>query len=180
MVRVAKHAFQSHHDIRQQRRRKDGYQTVNEVCRHIIEDRRMARSTSTEERRAKERARYRTMYPMGFKRRRNADQTAKQRVAQRRYDQKRQNDPARRLQKQVRMFLNGQRKAGAELVGCTREELHEHLLSTLSDDRTTSWKISFCKPPSEFDMNSDDDQRRCFHFSNLIAKPTATQCDDKD
>ena len=132
----------------------------------------MTRAISTDEQRMKRRKKYYATYPMGFKRRRNAEQTRKQRSAQRKYDQKRQHEPARVLQKQVRMFLNGTRKHGAELVGCSRDELHEHLISTLKDPSTVNWKISFCKPPREFDLSQPTSQKQCFHFSNLIAVPT--------
>ena len=132
----------------------------------------MTRTISTDEQRMKQRNKYYETYPIGFKRRRNAEQTQKQRAAQRRYDQKRQHDPARKLQKQVRMFLNGTRKQGAELVGCSRDELHRHLVNTLDDPNTLRWKISFCKPPREFDLSQPTAQKLCFHYSNLIAVPT--------
>ena len=58
-----------------------------------------------EEQRRLWREKYARMYPAGFKRRRNAAQTALQRAAQRRYQKKEHVLLTRRLQRQVREYL---------------------------------------------------------------------------
>jgi hypothetical protein len=124
-----------------------------------------------EETRQQQRQQYHNLYPPGFKRRRNAEQTALQRAAQRNYDRRRGKAPARVLQKKVRNFLNGTCEQGAELVGCTREELQQHLEQGLAGN-VFEWKLSYIKHPREFDLTDDEQCKLCFHYTNLRALPT--------
>lgn len=126
---------------------------------------------SPESRRRKWREQYSRSFPDGFKRRRNAEQTAKQRAAQRAYDQRRLNSPLRKLQISVRRFLSGKSDTAQDLIGCSREELLAHLESTLPPHVAT-WKLGYVTPPREFDLTKNDERKQCFHYSNLKAQAT--------
>lgn len=64
-------------------------------------------------------------------------------------------------------------KAGStmELVGCTREELARYIESKFKPgmtwDNRAEWHIDHILPVSSFNLLDADEQRRCFHFSNL-------------
>ena len=128
----------------------------------------------TEQDREKERQKYRVMYPQGFKRQRNAEQTALQRAAQNKYEQRRSKLPMRKWQIKVRNFMQGKSNFGAHIVGCTREELIQHLESTIDVD-VVKWRIGYIKKPADFDWTQPDAAQQCFHYSNLIAYPLQTQ-----
>lgn len=64
------------------------------------------------------------------------------------------------------------------LIGCSIEELKEHLQKTaemnypntyfnIDDYSGSEWHIDHIKPCSRFDLTKEEDQRKCFHFSNL-------------
>lgn len=126
---------------------------------------------TVEERRAMWRLQYHNRYPEGFKRQRNAEQTARQRKAQRKYDQKRSALPMRIYQRKVQRFLSGIiKKKGEELVGCTREQLVAHLTAPLDDD-VIEWKLQYLVHPREFDLNDAVQRSHCFHYTNLAARP---------
>ena len=128
----------------------------------------------TDEDRRKEREHYHVKYPQGFKRQRNAEQTALQRAAQKKYEQRRSKMPMRKWQIKVRQFLNGKNDLGQSIVGCTREELIQHLQSTVDLD-VVKWKMAYLKKPSEFDWTQPDVVQKCFHYTNLIAYPLKRQ-----
>lgn len=60
-----------------------------------------------------------------------------------------------------------------DLVGCDRNELVSHIQSTFSNgmswDNYGSWEIDHVKPCASFDLTDLEQQRRCFHFTNLQA-----------
>ena len=57
------------------------------------------------------------------------------------------------------------------LTGCTLETLIQHLESQFKTGMTWEnygkWHIDHIKPCISFDMFKEDDQRRCFHYTNL-------------
>lgn len=71
--------------------------------------------------------------------------------------------------------LNGANKADTtkNLLGCTTEELKAHLESQFTDGMswdnygTHGWHIDHIIPCSSFDMLDPDQQRECFHYTNL-------------
>ena len=128
----------------------------------------------TDDVRRKERLNYHIKYPPGFKRQRNAEQTALQRAAQKRYEQRRSQLPMRKWQLKVKQFLNGKSNSGEDIVGCTRDELIHHLESKLDID-VVKWKMSYLEKPSEFDWTQPDVVQQCFHYTNLIAYPLQRQ-----
>ena len=117
------------------------------------------------------REKYARMYPPGFKRRRNAEQTALQRASQRRYQSQSRVLLVRRLQRQVREYLAGTSKIAANMVGCTQAQLKEHLEATLTGAPVLQWCLAYHKHPREFNLNQEEDQRACFHYSNMYARP---------
>lgn len=118
-----------------------------------------------EEQRRRGREAYAKAYPPGFKRRRNAEQTKRQRAAQRRYQNQAKVVNARRLQRQVREYLAGTGKAAAAMIGCSQEQLKAHLESTIGG--APNWKLAYHRHPRQF----DDDRGECHHYTNLYAIP---------
>ena len=127
-------------------------------------------------RRERWRASYARRYPAGFKRRRNAEQTARQRAAQRTYREKTNVGIMRKMHSQVRQYLEGKCRAPhiADIVGCTPEQLEAHLRATA--EPSPKWHLSYRKPPREFELEREQDTRDCFHFSNLYAKSVHFNC----
>jgi hypothetical protein len=89
---------------------------------------------------------------------------------------KRQTDPqyliGNRLRSRLWHALNsaGGRKAAKteELIGCTIEQCQVHLESQFKPGMT--WQnihIDHIRPCASFDLTKEDQQRACFHFSNL-------------
>lgn len=58
-----------------------------------------------------------------------------------------------------------------ELVGCTVEDLREHLQGKFTDgmswENYGDWHIDHIRPCAKFDLSIPEQQRLCFHFSNL-------------
>jgi hypothetical protein len=60
-----------------------------------------------------------------------------------------------------------------ELVGCTIQELKLHIESQFKEDMTwdnhnaKGWHIDHIKPCVSFDLSDPEQQRECFHFTNL-------------
>ena len=124
-----------------------------------------------EEQRRIWREKYARMYPPGFKRRRNAEQTALQRASQRRYQRKEGVYQTRKLQRLVREYLSGRSKTAASMVGCTQAELKAHLDATIKGANALQWHLSYRRHPREFNLDREEDRCACFHFSNMYAKP---------
>jgi len=59
------------------------------------------------------------------------------------------------------------------LIGCTVQELRDHLefqfRESMSWDNCgrNGWEIDHIIPCSSFDLTDPEQQKRCFHFSNL-------------
>jgi hypothetical protein len=87
-------------------------------------------------------------------------------------------NPNRRLRtnlsRRIRRALNGfvKKFSTAEFTGCTLEELRSRVSSQFKpgmswDNYGTVWHIDHILPCASFDLSKLEDQRRCFHFSNL-------------
>lgn len=76
---------------------------------------------------------------------------------------------ARKWLKQAGVFVR--EKSTRELVGCSWRELKAHIESMFKDgmnwDNRSSWHIDHIKPCALFDLTKTDEQRKCFHFTNL-------------
>jgi hypothetical protein len=69
--------------------------------------------------------------------------------------------------------LRGASKASKtkDIVGCSIENLWIHLESRFSDGMTRKnyglWHVDHIRPCSSFDLSDPEQQKQCFHFSNL-------------
>lgn len=90
---------------------------------------------------------------------------------------RRKNDPIFRLTEnlraRVRRVLKGKTKSAAtmELIGCDIEFLKQHLQSQFTDGMTWEnqgqWHVDHIRPCASFDLSKPEQQRECFHYSNL-------------
>jgi len=79
------------------------------------------------------------------------------------------------LRRRLRHALKGTSKSAPtlELLGCTIEELHEHLESQFTEGMTwenrgsRGWHIDHIRPCASFDLTDPAQQRECFHYTNL-------------
>ncbi len=62
-------------------------------------------------------------------------------------------------------------KSTMDLVGCSLDYLKDYLESQLDDEMSWSnygiWHIDHMIPCSHFDLTKEEEQRKCFHYSNL-------------
>ena len=62
-------------------------------------------------------------------------------------------------------------KSLCELIGCSIKELKQHLESKfregMSWENHGEWHIDHIRPCADFDLTNPDEQKKCFHFSNL-------------
>jgi hypothetical protein len=91
------------------------------------------------------------------------------------------NDPLFKLTQTLRRRMQIAIKEGQgfkcgssqELLGCTFEEVREHLESKFKDGMTWEnhgihgWHIDHRRPCASFDLTKEDQQRECFHYTNL-------------
>jgi hypothetical protein len=90
------------------------------------------------------------------------------------------NEPVFRLEHNLRNRLGQAFKSQAvkktkstlKLVGCTRDQLKEHLVSRLREGMTLEnygkiWHIDHIRPCSSFDLSDKAQASACFHYSNL-------------
>lgn len=88
---------------------------------------------------------------------------------------RRDNDPQYRAMMALhcRLYIAAKQKTGKtmELTGCTRDELICHLASKFTESMTWQnygeWHIDHIRPCSSFDLTDAEQQRECFHWSNL-------------
>lgn len=95
------------------------------------------------------------------------------------HEHKQASDPIYRLRRtlraRVREALKGACKAGKtmELTGCSPEALRAHLESlwkpgmTWENHGLHGWHIDHIIPCAAFDLADPQEQRKCFHYSNL-------------
>lgn len=59
----------------------------------------------------------------------------------------------------------------AELIGCSVKELKQHLEAQFADgmswDNYGQWHIDHIIPCASFDLKDEQEQRECFHYTNL-------------
>ena len=73
----------------------------------------------------------------------------------------------------IRGALKGKGKFGSTLtlIGCTASKLKSHLEKNFTENMTWDnygdWHVDHIKPCSSFDLTLDEEQRKCFHYSNL-------------
>lgn len=78
-----------------------------------------------------------------------------------------------RCRKRIYDALKGYVKVGrtAELVGCSVDQLKEHIENQFRDGMSWSnygeWHIDHIMPCAMFDFKEEKQQKRCFHYSNL-------------
>lgn len=80
-----------------------------------------------------------------------------------------------RIHKAITRNGNGARKAARtmELIGCTITEIRVHLESKFAPGMTwkncgrNGWHIDHIRPCDSFNLEDPDEQRKCFHFTNL-------------
>lgn len=79
------------------------------------------------------------------------------------------------LRNRVRDALNGRSKSEKffELVGCSPKELSAYLESKFKQGMTwknyglKGWHIDHIRPCASFDLSNPQEQKRCFHYTNL-------------
>jgi hypothetical protein len=102
------------------------------------------------------------------------------RAAQRRYEaKKRKTCPAFRVRKNLRDRIysaimsqqTSSSTSSAKLLGCTIPSLMFHLESKFQSGMTWEnygdWHIDHIKPCAAFDLTIEDEQLKCFHYTNL-------------
>jgi len=92
---------------------------------------------------------------------------------------KRKTDPVCRivdsLRSRIRAVLKGNNKSqhSMELIGCYSDELKSYLEKQFTDGMTWDnygyygWHIDHIKPCASFDLSDPEQQKLCFHYSNL-------------
>lgn len=62
-------------------------------------------------------------------------------------------------------------KSTLDLLGCTPEFLWEHLekqfTSGMTRENYGKWHVDHIKPCSKFDLTKEEEQKKCFHYTNL-------------
>ena len=83
-------------------------------------------------------------------------------------------DPTFRLLKKTRRriqrALNGESKSAAttELLGCTPEHARFHIESQFTEGMTwDNIHVDHIQPCASFDLEDPNEQRKCFHYTNL-------------
>ena len=118
--------------------------------------------------------------PEGHKNRVNAYRNAnreeireKNRIYQRKWKQNPVNRAVHNMRSRlVDCITKGTKSASTmELLGCSSEDFMKHISSQFTEGMTWSnygeWHIDHIKPVASFDMSLPEDQRKCFHYSNL-------------
>ena len=88
---------------------------------------------------------------------------------------RRDNDPKYRAMMALhcRLYMAVTSKKGntMELTGCSKDELQQYLESKFTDgmcwDNYGKWHIDHIRPCSSFNLEELEEQKECFHFSNL-------------
>lgn len=79
------------------------------------------------------------------------------------------------LRTSVYMAIKSNSRSGrsVELLGCSVKFLKKHIESKFTDGMTwdnwgfDGWHIDHIRPKASFDMSNPEDQKACFHYSNL-------------
>lgn len=77
------------------------------------------------------------------------------------------------LRSRLRYAVAGHKKSGAtlDLLGCSPARLKLHLEARFKPDMSWAnygdWHIDHIKPCAKFDLSKPEEQRACFHYTNL-------------
>jgi len=76
------------------------------------------------------------------------------------------------LRSRLYAFVKGKNaNSSFEFVGCSIDELKKHLSSQFTEGMSWKnygeWHIDHIKPCSSFDLSIEEQQHKCFHYSNL-------------
>jgi hypothetical protein len=82
---------------------------------------------------------------------------------------------AKNLRNRINLALNGISKSAStqELLGCSFDVFIQHLESQFKNGMSwgnrgrTGWHIDHIRPCASFDLSDPEQQRECFHYSNL-------------
>lgn len=92
---------------------------------------------------------------------------------------RRRTDPEYRIKRNLRGALNAALKGAPksaptmELIGCTSQELRQHLESQFQEGMSwdnygqPGWEIDHVIPCAAFDLTDPEQQKACFHYTNL-------------
>lgn len=79
-----------------------------------------------------------------------------------------------RIRHRIRNVLNGKVKSKStlELLGCSIDDLKNHLQSKFYANMSwqnygTYWHIDHIRPCASFNLENEEEQKICFHYSNL-------------
>lgn len=156
------------------------------------EKRREEYNNRTEEQKEKQR-----LNNKNSKLRRTPEQKAEQRVKRSKNDSLRyKTDPAFRVGANVRSrIINAIKRADTvksnktlKLVGCTAKELKTYLEAKFTKGMTwdnygkgnDKWNIDHIKPCSSFDLTNEEEQKKCFHYTNLQPLWSVINCHAKN
>jgi hypothetical protein len=78
-----------------------------------------------------------------------------------------------RIRRAIKLGDGSKSLSSAKLLGCSIAEVRAHLESQFTDGMTWEnhglhgWHIDHIRPCNSFDLTLDEEQRKCFHYSNL-------------
>ena len=109
------------------------------------------------------------------RRRKNRENLEIQRKKQREQARKRRSNVKNRIRLNLgtRLYLAVEKKHGntMELTGCSKEDLYTHLESKFTEgmnwENYGKWHIDHIKPCASFDLTKEEEQKKCFHWTNL-------------
>lgn len=137
-----------------------------QLSRRLLVSRLARRARSVKMRRARERRRpkrkrNRTEYHRNYRRQRQARDPAFRTLLLLR----------RRLRHAVKSQGTKKSSSTLNLAGCSPQKLRYHLESQFTDgmswDNQGKWHIDHIRPCKSFDLTDPEQQRKCFHYTNL-------------
>lgn len=76
-----------------------------------------------------------------------------------------------RLSKVLKTHKGVKKDSTMDLLGCTLEQFKEHISSQFTDGMTLEnygeWHIDHIRPCASYNLSNENDQKECFHYSNL-------------
>lgn len=77
------------------------------------------------------------------------------------------------LRSRIRKAIKSQKKSDSlfNLIGCTISYIKQHLENQFTEGMTWenhgTWHIDHIKPCCSFDLTTEEEQKKCFHYTNL-------------